>query len=411
MAEVDGTVVETPLSPKEAFFNHQMGIVPDVVVDPAKADVAIPPVDATIPVVVPPVEIDLNEPFSLSELAKEEPVTIDKIPEGLDEFINKKFGTHSIKSLADVETTVAKVKQLETELAEANKKTGQPTFANEQGRKLYEYCQAFDGTNAQKIAEFDRLQTLDVASMSETDAIKELYLIENRGLGYAKAERKFLMDFEDFYDSSKLSTEGLDPIDDAATIKDINRQIERRNINREQKAIEAREKIAQHVNTHKMPTPTKADAQAEPDMTKIKESMGKMVTNVGTELGGAKTLTFNFGKGEQDNVNITPDEKDWDKLNNMVADYYSNPFNYNEDGTMKVPMFNDPKTLVKTFIRNVFTEQYESVLIRKGRQLEKAETLKAAKPKVAGEPVGMGKEDSMEGMTDKQKLAHYHTNK
>jgi hypothetical protein len=398
--------VEQPVvSMKEAFANFNSGVNAGL---PPKETPVIPIVEATNETIQAPVdqttvEIDLNAPFALS-VEKTVPQEEEKAPEGFEEYIGKKF---AVKSLSEVSEKLSKVAQLEAELLEARSKTAEPAFADEASKKLYDYCKAFDGTNASKIAEFDRLQSLNPATISDADAIRELYIMENRDMGRAKAERKFEMDFEDYYDTSKLSKEGLDPIEDADRIRDINRQIERRTLGLEQKAYEARQKLAQHVSTYKIPERQAAQAQQQnqPDLAKVNESIGNMVSNAGRDLGALDNIVFELGRGEHERVSINPGPEASAHLKNMVTDYYSNPYNYNPDGTLTVEQFKDPKTLVKTFVRNVYPEAYDNILIKRGMQLKQMEINNANKIKTPGMAIGQGKEDSMEGMTPRQKFA------
>lgn len=398
--------VEQPVvSMKEAFANFNSGANPGL---PAKETPVIP--IAEVPKETTPapgyqtaIEIDLNAPFALT-VEKTVPQEEEKAPEGFEEYIGKKF---AVKSLSEVSEKLSKITQLEAELAEARTKTGEPVFADEAGKKLYDYCKAFDGTNASKIAEFDRLQSINPATISDIDAVKELYIMENREMGRAKAERKFEMDFEDFFDTSRLTKEGLDPIEDADKIRDINRQIERRALSFEQKAFEAKQKLAQHVSTYKIPErqTNQAQQQNQPDLTKVNESIGNMVSNAGRDLGALDNIVFELGIGENDKVSISPGPEASAHLKNMVTDYYSNPYNYNPDGTLTVEQFKDPKTLVKTFVRNVYPEAYDNILIKRGMQLKQMEINNANKIKTPGMAIGQGKEDSMEGMTPRQKFA------
>jgi hypothetical protein len=394
-------------SMKEAFANFNSGVNTGLPTKETQPAATIEEVMKEVPPVVAEpaaTEIDLNAPFSLT-VEKTVPLEEEKAPEGFEEYIGKKF---AVKSFSEVSEKLSKVAQLEADLLEARSKTAEPVFQDEAGKKLYDYCKAFDGTNASKIAEFDRLQSINPATMSDVDAIRELYIMENREMGRAKAERKFEMDFEDYFDTSKLSKEGLDPIIDADQIRDINRQIERRSISMEQKAFEARNKLAQHIGIYKIPE-RQNQQQAQPDLTKVKESIGNMVSTAGRDLGTLETIVFETGKGENDKVSIKPGPEVSGELKNMVSDYYSNPANYKQDGTLIVPHFSDPKALVKTFLRMNYSEAYDSILIQRGMQLKQMEINNANKIKVAGSPIGQGKEDSLEGLTMKQKFAAANT--
>lgn len=391
-------------SMKEAFANFNSSVnagLPIKETQPAATIEEVPPVIAE-PAAT---EIDLNAPFALT-VEKPAPLEEEKAPEGFEEYIGKKF---AVKSFSEVSEKLSKVTQLEADLLEARSKPTEPVFQDEAGKKLYEYCKAFDGTNASKIAEFDRLQSINPTTMSDVDAIRELYIMENREMGRAKAERKFEMDFEDYFDTSKLSKEGLDPIMDADQIRDINRQIERRSISMEQKAFEARNKLAQHIGTYKIPERQSQQQASQPDLTKVKESIGNMVSTAGRDLGTLETIVFETGKGENDKVSIKPGPEVSGELKNMVSDYYSNPANYKQDGTLIVPHFSDPKALVKTFLRMNYSEAYDNILIQRGMQLKQMEINNANKIKVAGSPIGQGKEDSLEGLTMKQKFAAANT--
>lgn len=277
--------------------------------------------------------------------------------------VEERFGQFGFKTGADIADFYSeaqrKVQELQNQLNELSKV--QNPFQNDYQKKLFEFAKDYDGTNGSQIAEFERLQSFDVAKMTDKDKLREAYIFENREYGREKAARLFEVEYEDKYDTS-----ALDPEFDARTI-------EKKNLLLEKDAFDANKKLVKAIDTFRPQAPQQVQ---QVDNTKLFEAVKQMSASVDTELKDFGVLDVRLDQDSVYRLGLAKEQVT--KVGQLVKDHFSNPANY-DDGGKELNGFT-PKALAELMTKTLFHDQIVAAACKRAVHLSEMRKIKEKQP-------------------------------
>jgi hypothetical protein len=349
---------------------------------PLAAEQAVEPPVTTPPVETPTIPSEAPSPAAAPEETELDPNEIDyswqqgskptetiEYPEDFNKSIEERYGKYGVKSGKELESVFGEVSTYKTKVQELEGKLSATTDPlaglNDYQKKLLEYTKGWDGTNGSAIAEFDRLNSLDLNKMTDKEKLKEAYVFENRNdISREEASRMFELDWEDKYDTSQLDA-------------DLNaKDIERRTLTLKRDSINAARKLSEAVNTFRPEAP-KPVAQAE--NLKLAEAVKQAPSIVDTDLKDFGVLEIRLDLEGKDPVyKMGLDKEKAAYVAEQVKAHFSNPSSYNAEGKEINGM--TPKDMANLIAKSVFHDEIVAAAVKRGIHLAKMKEVKDRQP-------------------------------
>jgi len=303
--------------------------------------------------------------------AEEQEAVQVEAPKEVETFLTDKFGSYGIKTPDDIVSLIDTVESLKEQLAS---KPTTPVFENDAQAKLFEFAKQYDGTNGSVIAEFEHLQSLDVASLKAKDKLFEVYVQENRDMN--RDDAKLL--FEHEYDT-KYGVEGLDP-----DIPEDEKAIRLRKILLERDSNNAGKKLVEVISKFKPVASQKEVAQANPI---IERAVSEYSARAEEELKSLNAIEVvlslkkdSTGKiVPEDTYNLGLDKDQIDYISSLTKAHFSNKLNFTADGK-EINGFS-PKALAVVLAKSIYHDDIVRASVKRAVQLHEMRQIESKQPK------------------------------
>lgn len=235
-----------------------------------------------------------------TESKKEEKDETEDVPleisqSDFNELIVSQYKEYGINDAGEVQQRLEDYPELEKENESLKKELDEarkaPKFEDDNQKKLFEYVKNFDGTNAEALADFAYLQSMDVSKLSDKEALLEWYI---RSSDLSREESAVL--FERSYNKKYTADE------DDEQEKKLVKLEEKRD------AISARKELASLKDATKLES-KKAEEKQEPAPDKeFAEISGKYKKELDSSMKDFDSISFEQDFGMPVNYGLTKDQ-------------------------------------------------------------------------------------------------------
>jgi len=326
-------------------------------IEALKAETTAPVVESTTPTTTPVQETTEEEVYAIAQPKPAEPAHV--APEA-EQSILKRYESKGIKSLTELDALFDRSAALAQETIELRKQLESAPKINESQKKYLDFVKDFNTEDPAAFNEYTRLITTDPSKLSDKDTLKEVYVLENRGIPRQQAEKEF-----DYLYKKNWSTEGL-------VEGDNDEEIEERKMLESIEARKARPKLVEAISKA---SPTKQEPVQENQY--VKES-------INTLTGAVPRILDNMPKSKDGTLSLVPIEYDVligtepingkvniglskDQLTFLakpVTDYLAERSNYDEKGILKNGL--TPESVVTGLAEFYFKKDIHAAMIRHG---------------------------------------------
>jgi len=354
--------VEGEIKVAETVVEKPVDKTAEVVAETTKEEVAVEADKPTFD----PLAVDNNW-----RNAEEQEAAQVEAPKEVETFLADRFGNYGIKTPDDIVSLIDTVESLKEQLAS---KPTTPVFENDAQAKLFEFAKQYDGTNGSVIAEFEHLQSLDVASLKAKDKLFEVYVQENRDMN--RDDAKLL--FEHEYDT-KYGVEGLDP-----DIPEDEKAIRLRKILLERDSNNAGKKLVEVISKFKPVASQKEVAQANPI---IERAVSEYSARAEEELKSLNAIevVLSLKKDSagrivpEDTYNLGLDKDQIDYISSLTKAHFSNKLNFTADGK-EINGFS-PKALAVVLAKSIYHDDIVRASVKRAVQLHEMRQIENKQPK------------------------------
>jgi hypothetical protein len=354
--------VEGEIKVAETVVEKPVDKTAEVVAETTKEEVAV---EADKPA-FDPLAVDNNW-----RNAEEQEAAQVEAPKEVETFLADRFGNYGIKTPDDIVSLIDTVESLKEQLAS---KPTTPVFENDAQAKLFEFAKQYDGTNGSVIAEFEHLQSLDVASLKAKDKLFEVYVQENRDMN--RDDAKLL--FEHEYDT-KYGVEWLDP-----DIPEDEKAIRLRKILLERDSNNAGKKLVEVISKFKPVASQKEVAQVNPI---IERAVSEYSARAEEELKSLNAIEVvlslkkdSTGKiVPEDTYNLGLDKDQIDYISSLTKAHFSNKLNFTADGK-EINGFS-PKALAVVLAKSIYHDDIVRASVKRAVQLHEMRQIENKQPK------------------------------
>jgi len=354
--------VEGEIKVAETVVEKPVDKTAEVVAETTKEEVAVEADKPTFD----PLAVDNNW-----RNAEEQEAAQVEAPKEVETFLADRFGNYGIKTPDDIVSLIDTVESLKEQLAS---KPTTPVFENDAQAKLFEFAKQYDGTNGSVIAEFEHLQSLDVASLKAKDKLFEVYVQENRDMN--RDDAKLL--FEHEYDT-KYGVEGLDP-----DIPEDEKAIRLRKILLERDSNNAGKKLVEVISKFKPVASQKEVAQANPI---IERAVSEYSAKAEEELKSLNAIevVLSLKKDSagrivpEDTYNLGLDKDQIDYISSLTKAHFSNKLNFTADGK-EINGFS-PKALAVVLAKSIYHDDIVRASVKRAVQLHEMRQIENKQPK------------------------------
>jgi len=337
------------------------------------------PVDTTEEVVAETTKEEVAAEVAFDPLAvdnnwrnQEEPeAVITESPKEVETFLADRFGNYGIKTPDDIVSLLDTVESLKEQLAS---KPTTPVFENDAQAKLFEFAKQYDGTNGAIIAEFEHLQSLDVASLSPKEKLLEVYVQENKDMDRSKAKKLFEHEFK-----AKYGTDGLD-----SDIEEDAETIELKQILLERDSLNAGKKLVEVISKFKPTTSQKGAVTVNPVIEKAvleysarAEEELKSLSAIDVVLKLEKDAKGNYNPKDTYKLGLDKDQINY--ISSLTKAHFSNKLNFDADGK-EVNGFT-PAKLAVVLAKSIYVDDIILAACRRTEQLVEMRQIESKQPK------------------------------
>ena len=354
--------VEGEIKVAETVVEKPVDKTAEVVAETTKEEVAVEADKPTFD----PLAVDNNW-----RNAEEQEAAQVEAPKEVETFLADRFGNYGIKTPDDIVSLIDTVESLKEQLAS---KPTTPVFENDAQAKLFEFAKQYDGTNGSVIAEFEHLQSLDVASLSPKEKLLEAYVQENKDMDRVKAKKLFEHEFK-----AKYGTDGLD-----SDIEEDAETIELKQILLERDSLNAGKKLVEVISKFKPVASQKEVAQANPVIEKAiseysakAEEELKSLNAIEVVLSLKKDSTGKIVPEDTYNLGLDKDQIDY--VSSLTKAHFSNKLNFTADGK-EINGFS-PKALAVVLAKSIYHDDIVRASVKRAVQLHEMRQIENKQPK------------------------------
>ena len=303
--------------------------------------------------------------------AEEQEAAQVEAPKEVETFFFFSFGNYGIKTPDDIVSLIDTVESLKDQLAS---KPTTPVFENDAQAKLFEFAKQYDGTNGSVIAEFEHLQSLDVASLKAKDKLFEVYVQENRDMN--RDDAKLL--FEHEYDT-KYGVEGLDPDipEDEKAIRLRKILLERDSNNAGKKLVEVISKFKPTVSQKEVVSVNPVIEKAISEYSAKAEEELKSLNAIEVVLSLKKDSTGRIVPEDTYNLGLDKDQIDY--VSSLTKAHFTNKLNFTADGK-EINGFS-PKALAVVLAKSIYHDDIVRASVKRAVQLHEMRQIESKQPK------------------------------
>lgn len=356
------SAVEGEIKVAETVVEKPVDKTAEVVAETTKEEVAV---EADKPA-FDPLAVDNNW-----RNAEEQEAARVEAPKEVETFLADRFGNYGIKTPDDIVSLIDTVESLKDQLAS---KPTTPVFENDAQAKLFEFAKQYDGTNGSVIAEFEHLQSLDVASLKAKDKLFEVYVQENRDMN--RDDAKLL--FEHEYDT-KYGVEGLDPDipEDEKAIRLRKILLERDSNNAGKKLVEVISKFKPTVSQKEVVSVNPVIEKAISEYSAKAEEELKSLNAIEVVLSLKKDSTGKIVPEDTYNLGLDKDQIDY--ISSLTKAHFSNKLNFTADGK-EINGFS-PKALAVVLAKSIYHDDIVRASVKRAVQLHEMRQIENKQPK------------------------------
>lgn len=313
-----------------------------------------------------PLEVDNNW---RNQQEQEKPQT--EAPKEVETFLTDRFGNYGIKTPDDIVSLIDTVESLKEQLAS---KPTTPVFENDAQAKLFEFAKQYDGTNGSVIAEFEHLQSLDVANMQAKDKLFEVYVQDNKDMDRSKARKLFEHEFK-----AKYGTDWLD-----SEIPEDAEAIELKQILLERDSLNAGKKLVEVISKFKPVASQKEVAQVNPIIEKAvleysarADEELKSLSAIDVVLKLEKDTQGKYAPKDTYKLGLDKDQIEY--VSSLTKAHFSNKQNFDDSGKERNGF--TPKTLAVVLAKSIYHDDIVLAACRRTEQLYEMRQIESKQPK------------------------------
>lgn len=270
----------------------------------------------------------------------ESPVAAIEDTEESEAVFTKRFGRKAVEIQSALERNEAIEAELQALKNDLEKAKNTPRL------KLSDIAkEGYDAKELDDLVEYVNLIKKDTSKMTDVDVLKEAFVLDNKNLSRADAEKKFSFTYKRLYDVSALdSDENSD-------------EIEERTFNLETDSKIARAKLDEAIK-NAVP-PVKAEAEPTPENVVLKKAVELHVQSIPNILSSLpKTKTSNESivefKSGKDVVKISMTADEQAQLQKGLEYHLSGESNYDKEGKLS---HGNPMEVLSALAHNIFIDK------------------------------------------------------